>query len=131
MSAPSGGNFKRQYDSHLKHLRLKGLQPKTIEAYARAIRRIGAYFGHEIEAQNYPNPFNPSTTIVFDIPEEAKVSLKIYDALGSEVATIVDEKLEPGYYKYEWNAKRFASGVYFYRLTAGTFTSTKKLMLLK
>ena len=49
MSAPSGGNFKRQYDSHLKHLRLKGLQPKTIEAYARAIRRIGAYFDHEIE----------------------------------------------------------------------------------
>jgi integrase/recombinase XerD len=49
MSAPSGGKFKRQYESHLKHLRLKGLQPKTIEAYARAIRRIGAYFDHEIE----------------------------------------------------------------------------------
>ena len=82
-------------------------------------------------SQNYPNPFNPMTTIQFGIPKEVKVTLKVYDALGSEVETIVNEKLEPGYYKYQWNASGFASGVYFYRLTAGNFVSTKKLLLLK
>ncbi len=82
-------------------------------------------------SQNYPNPFNPMTTIEFGIPKESKVSLKIYDALGSEVETIVNEKMEPGFYKYQWNASRLASGAYFYRLTAGSFVSTKKLMILK
>ena len=82
-------------------------------------------------SQNYPNPFNPATTIQFGIPKEVKVTLKIYDMLGSEVATIVNEELVPGYYEYQWNASTFASGVYFYRITAGDFISTKKLMLLK
>ncbi|MFC2103243.1 C25 family cysteine peptidase [Bacteroidota bacterium] len=81
--------------------------------------------------QNYPNPFNPSTTIKFDIPKETDVVLKIYDALGSEVATLINENLKPGYYKHEWNASQFASGVYFYRIVAGTFVETKKLMILK
>ena len=82
-------------------------------------------------SQNYPNPFNPTTTIQFGIPKEVKVTLKIYDAIGSEVATIVNEKLEPGYYQYQWNASTYASGVYFYRLTAESFVSTKKLILIK
>ncbi len=59
------------------------------------------------------------------------MTLKIYDALGSEVATIVNEIMEPGYYKYQWNAMQFASGVYFYRITAGSFVNVKKLLLLK
>jgi len=67
----------------------------------------------------------------FDIPKEVKVTLKIYDALGSEVATLVNEIMEPGYYKHDWNAAQFASGVYFYRITAGSFVNTKKLLLLK
>ena len=82
-------------------------------------------------SQNYPNPFNPATTIKFGISELTNVTLKIYDALGSEVETLVSEKLEPGYYKHEWNASRFASGVYFYRIIAGTFVETKKLVILK
>jgi hypothetical protein len=82
-------------------------------------------------SQNYPNPFNPMTTIRFDIPKEVKVTLKMYDMLGAEVETLIDEVMEPGYYKYEWNASKFASGVYFYRLTAGNFVSTKKLILLR
>jgi hypothetical protein len=82
-------------------------------------------------SQNYPNPFNPTTTIQFGIPKDVKVTLKIYDALGSEVETIVNEEMEPGYYKYQWNGVNVASGVYFYRITAGNFVSTKKLMLLK
>lgn len=82
-------------------------------------------------SQNYPNPFNPMTTIRFDIPKEVKVTLKMYDMLGAEVETLIDEVMEPGYYKYEWNASKFASGVYFYRITAGNFVSTKKLILLR
>lgn len=82
-------------------------------------------------SQNYPNPFNPLTTIQFGIPKEVKATLKIYDALGSEVETIVSELLEPGYYEYQWSGANYASGVYFYRLTAGNFVSTKKLLLLK
>ncbi|NWG28168.1 MAG: T9SS type A sorting domain-containing protein [Ignavibacteriaceae bacterium] len=82
-------------------------------------------------SQNYPNPFNPMTTIRFDIPKEVKVTLKMYDMLGAEVETLIDEVMEPGYYKYEWNASKFASGVYFYRITAGNFVSAKKLILLR
>ena len=82
-------------------------------------------------SQNYPNPFNPMTTIEFGIPKEVKVTLKVYDALGSEVETIINDEMEAGYYKYQWNGVNFASGVYFYRITAGGFVSTKKLMLLK
>ncbi len=82
-------------------------------------------------SQNYPNPFNPTTTIKFGIPKEVKVTLKVYDILGKEVATIVDRKMEPGYYKYEWNGVQFASGVYFYRLDAGSFVKIKKMVLIK
>ena len=114
------------------YYRLKQIDYDGTTAYSDVIEVDYALIPTKFDlSQNYPNPFNPSTSIKFDIPKEVKVSLKIYDALGSEVATIVDEKLEPGYYKYKWNAKRFASGVYFYRLTAGSFINTKKLMLLK
>ncbi|MFZ2866061.1 MAG: C25 family cysteine peptidase [Ignavibacteriaceae bacterium] len=82
-------------------------------------------------SQNYPNPFNPTTTIQFGIPKEVKVTLKVYDALGCEVETIYDKVLEPGYYKHQWEGSKYASGVYFLRLQAGNFTSSKKMMLLK
>ncbi|MFZ5948693.1 MAG: T9SS type A sorting domain-containing protein [Stygiobacter sp.] len=79
--------------------------------------------------QNYPNPFNPSTTFDFIIPEDGLTSLKIYDLLGQEVQTIVNEELKPGAYKVSWNACGFASGIYFYTLTFrganSNFTSTK------
>jgi len=82
-------------------------------------------------SQNYPNPFNPTTTISFDIPSRSFVSLKIFDILGREVSTIVSGELEAGSYTRRWNARNMASGVYFYRLTAGSFVETKKLILLK
>jgi len=82
-------------------------------------------------SQNYPNPFNPSTTISFSIPSNEKVSLKIYDVLGKEVATIINENMEAGNYKKEWNAGSFSSGVYFYKLQAGNFVETKKMCLIK
>jgi hypothetical protein len=82
-------------------------------------------------SQNYPNPFNPLTTISYSIPLKAYVSLKVFDLLGREVATIVSEEIKAGNYSKQWNANTIASGVYFYRLQAGFFTETKKLILLK
>ena len=81
--------------------------------------------------QNYPNPFNPTTTIQYAIPKAGHVALKVYDEIGREVASLVDEKKEAGQYNVTFNASNFASGIYFYRITAGDFTEVKKLMLLK
>jgi len=82
--------------------------------------------------QNYPNPFNPTTTINFSIPTSSKVSLKVYDALGKEVSTLVDEFKNAGNYSADFTAtSSLTSGIYFYTITAGNFVDTKKLMLVK
>jgi hypothetical protein len=89
--------------------------------------------------QNYPNPFNPSTKIHFEIPLSREVSegrgvsikLIIYDALGREIAVLVNEQLKPGTYEVEWNAADYPSGVYFYKLVSGKFTQTNKMVLIK
>lgn len=81
--------------------------------------------------QNYPNPFNPATVIKFNLPEQDVVTLKIYDNLGREVATLVNEQLNSGSYEVNFNAQNLASGVYFYRIQTSKFTDTKKMMLLK
>jgi S-formylglutathione hydrolase FrmB len=81
--------------------------------------------------QNYPNPFNPATTISFSLPRKSFVSLKVFDALGREVAILLADELSAGTYSRQWNAAGLASGVYFYRLQAGDFLSTKKILLIK
>jgi hypothetical protein len=81
--------------------------------------------------QNYPNPFNPNTTIEYSIPEKNKVILTIYDLLGHEIAVIVNEEQERGDYSLHFNANGLATGVYFYRIQAGPFIQTKKMMLMK
>ena len=81
--------------------------------------------------QNYPNPFNPTTTFSFSLPSRSFVTLKVFDVLGKEVATIISEEMVAGNYSRQWNAANLPSGVYFYRLQAGSFTQTKKLILLK
>ncbi len=81
--------------------------------------------------QNYPNPFNPSTTISFALPFRSLVSLKIFDMLGREVATIISQEMSAGNYSKQWNATNVSSGIYYYRLQAGTYIETKKLVLLK
>jgi hypothetical protein len=81
--------------------------------------------------QNYPNPFNPSTVMSYQLPVASNVSLKVYDVLGREVATLVNGRQEAGRYSVSFNAASFASGVYFYRLQAGNFVQTKKMMLVK
>ncbi|MGD1043947.1 MAG: C45 family autoproteolytic acyltransferase/hydrolase [Bacteroidota bacterium] len=81
--------------------------------------------------QNYPNPFNPATTISFNLPTRFFVSLKVFDLLGRNVATIFSEELSAGAYSRQWSAVALPSGVYFYRLQAGNFVETKKLILLR
>jgi hypothetical protein len=81
--------------------------------------------------QNYPNPFNPSTTISYQLPKQSHVTLWIYDVLGQEVATLVNEVEEPGNKIVNFNAGNLPSGVYYYRLQAGNYIETKKLILLR
>ena len=81
--------------------------------------------------QNYPNPFNPSTTINFVIPKSSFVNLKVYDILGREVATLVNEEKPAGSYELKWDAASLPSGIYFYKIQAGSFAQTKKMILLK
>ena len=81
--------------------------------------------------QNYPNPFNPTTNIMFDIPNASFVKLSVYDILGREVATIVNEKLNAGSYEVDWDGSGYPSGIYFYRLETGDFVDVKKMLLVK
>ena len=81
--------------------------------------------------QNYPNPFNPSTKISFVIPQRSNVSLKVYNITGTEIATLVNEVKDPGAYSINFNAEKLSSGVYFYKITAGKFSSVRKMILIK
>jgi photosystem II stability/assembly factor-like uncharacterized protein len=81
--------------------------------------------------QNYPNPFNPNTLIKYSIPKSSQVTLKIFNTLGEEIEIIVNEERPVGVYEVNWNAANFPSGVYFYRLQAGDFVQTRKMILLK
>lgn len=82
-------------------------------------------------AQNFPNPFNPVTTVAYQLPQSGKVSLIVYDLLGAEVATLVNSVQTAGIHSVKWNAINVASGIYFYRLEAGNFTQTRKLVVIK
>jgi endo-1,4-beta-xylanase len=81
--------------------------------------------------QNYPNPFNPTTVISYQLSADSYTTLKVYNILGKEVATLVNEKKSVGRYAVQWNAAGMPSGIYFYRLQAGAYSETKKLILLK
>jgi hypothetical protein len=97
-------------------------------AAARELPRAAQKFYLE---QNYPNPFNPRTRIQFSVPSSAFVTLKVFNTLGAEIVTLVSKRFSSGTYEIDWNAKGFPSGLYFYRLQAGPFIGTKKLILLK
>jgi hypothetical protein len=81
--------------------------------------------------QNYPNPFNPTTTITYRISSASQVTLKVYDVLGRAIATLVDARVQPGTYQADFDASHLSSGVYLYRLKAGDFTQTMKMVLMK
>lgn len=119
---------------------------KSVGTYVYRLKQIdydGTFeYSHEVEidvnkpvqyelSQNYPNPFNPTTTISFSVPENSHVSLRVFDVLGNEVTTLLDEQVSTGRHEVNFDAGNLASGVYYYTLQAGNFTSTKKLMLMK
>jgi len=109
---------------------IKYSQPIGIEQVSGSIPK--SFYLH----QNYPNPFNPITKINFDIPSKVKgktsdVKLIVFDVLGSAITELVKEQLKPGSYSYKWDASNYPSGVYFYRLIAGDFVQTRKMILIK
>jgi len=92
------------------------------------INKVPAEF---LLSQNYPNPFNPNTQIEYSIPKSSQVIVKIFNTLGEEIETLVNEEKPVGTYEVNWNAANLPSGVYFYRLQAGDFVQTRKMILLK
>ena len=81
--------------------------------------------------QNYPNPFNPTTSIRYDIPNSSHVSIMVYDVTGKTVETLVDQQLEAGRYEATWDATRYSSGIYFYKIITADFSSVKRMVLIK
>ena len=81
--------------------------------------------------QNYPNPFNPTTSIRYSVPQDGIVSLVIFNLLGQKVVTLVNQNMIAGNYEVKFDASHYASGIYFYRLDAGVYSSVKKMILLK
>ena len=108
---------------------------KTTNGGITFVQKLGNEVPDEFSLeQNYPNPFNPSTTIKFDVPGSAEtqnIKLNVYDITGKEVAVLLNKPLSPGSYEVVWNSSGYASGVYFYRLTSGSFSETKKMVLSK
>ncbi len=131
-NAPRNYAFKDElehsghYEYRLKIVDLDGTfkYGKQVEIFSKIL------FKYKL-LQNYPNPFNPSTKINFELKKESNVTLKIYDILGEEVATLVNGRKKAGRYTVKFNASNLASGIYFYRLNAGTFTAIKKMILMK
>ncbi len=146
-SSDNGSNFASQYTGTgtllamnlvLDNITIRGWSVSsngTIAMYNESLTGITINQNEIPETyslmQNYPNPFNPATKINFMLPKSGEVSLKIYDILGNEVATLINENMNPGSYTIDWNAGNYSSGVYFYRLQSGDFTETKKMMLVK
>ncbi len=102
--------------------------PDTVTVYIANEVSIPA--SYELE-QNYPNPFNPTTTIQYGIKERSSVELVMYDILGRQLEVLANEEQDAGYYKVNFSAGNLASGIYFYRIKAGTYVETKKMILLK
>ena len=110
-----------------------GISNQPTRDHSRNRDEIPESFGLD---QNYPNPFNPSTVIRYQLPERAFVRLEIFNMLGQHVALMVDEEQEAGYREAVWNGStdfgvKVASEMYYYRVTAGNFTDTKRMLLLK
>jgi len=98
---------------------------------ATAVDEKLVYSGSYKLSQNYPNPFNPVTTIKYQMPELNFVTIKVYDVLGNEIVTLVNEEKQTGFHEIEFNLDKSTSGIYFYRLQAGSFVETKKMVLMK
>ncbi len=103
----------------------------TGDSIVTGVREFGKIPARFALSQNYPNPFNPSTVIEYQLPVSSRVSLRVYDVLGREVATLVDQRQNAGYYSVTFNAGKLPSGVYLYRIAADKFSAVQKLVLVK
>jgi hypothetical protein len=113
------------------YYRLKQIDYNGSYEYSDIIEVEYRAFDSYLLEQNYPNPFNPTTTIGFGLQEKSNIKITILNAIGEEVAVVLNEEIEPGYHHVEFNAINLPSGVYFYQLKAGSFVETKKMLLLK
>jgi hypothetical protein len=120
-----------------KNVSLGGFNPDTINFYMTGINVIGVDpisgitpKSFKLE-QNYPNPFNPSTKINIDIPKNTFVKVSVYDMLGKEIEILVNNQLSAGRYSLSWNAAKYSSGIYFYRISTNEFSDTRKMILVK
>ena len=116
-------NGKSQY-------RLKQLDNNGAFKYSKTVEVAAVILKYDL-AQNYPNPYNPSTIITYSIPTSSNVIVTVYNMLGELMKTLVNENQEAGYYKINFDAGSLSNGVYFYKIQAGNFASTKKMLLLK
>jgi hypothetical protein len=149
-TAVTPGYTWRHYDSTLSIVQPGGYAGHTVKYYVSAQSSNTDTVNYEITgahpdkiagsyspqftyslSQNYPNPFNPSTVIEFSVAEEGLVSIRLYDILGREVSSLLNTEMEPGIHKQSFNLGTLASGIYFYRITAGKYTDSKKLQVLK
>jgi hypothetical protein len=110
--------------------RLKQIDKDGAFQYSKTIEVGSVILKYDL-AQNYPNPFNPSTLITYSIPKSSMVILKIYNVLGKQITTLVNEYQEAGIYKVNFDAGGLSNGVYFYKIQAGNFVEIKKMLLLK
>jgi hypothetical protein len=109
-----------------------GAQEIVIPGNGTAIENHGSNLPHDFRIyKNYPNPFNPTTTIKYSIPKNSDVRLAVYNLMGQEVAELVDEKQDRGYYTVAWNATDLSSGIYFYHFTTPNYQNIGKMMLVK
>lgn len=120
------GTFETYLD--VEGLRSIAVLPRSTATGSEIPKRSPESFAID---QNYPNPFNPSTTIKYELPRAAHVTICVFDALGREVSVLVNERIEAGSHEVQFDADGLASGIYLYRLRAGEFASTKKMLVLK
>jgi hypothetical protein len=109
-----------------------GVWRRPLSEFVTSVGRISADMPARFTLeQNYPNPFNPTTTIRYALPQRASVSLIVYNTLGQQVATLVNDNQDVGYHEVRFNGSNLSSGVYFYRLQAGAFVEAKKFVLVR
>ncbi len=111
--------------------RLKQVDYDGSYKYSDAVELEWRAFNSYLLEQNYPNPFNPTTTIGFGVENKSDIKITVFNSVGEEVAVVLNEEREPGFYQVDFNAANLPSGVYFYQLKAGDFIQTKKMILLR
>ena len=127
----NNGNHLADINGTIKASRIDFEHPFALLSPSTNVNSEKLTAGNYKLSQNYPNPFNPTTTINYTIPKAEHVTIKVYDILGRELATLVNKDQQPGNYEVNFNASNLASGVYLYKLQAGSLTETKKLILMK